>query len=429
MNNIVKNIMKHMGIYIVTIVVLWSCLIISASIPNELIKENMVSSLYTYSNVEPFQITKEMQLNSAIDNYADTISLNIAWNMGVGDSITSSIDTKYYDGEELGENAGLYYTVIESKEPNIDYTRYWHGNSIFIRILHLVTNVQGIKTIGSITLYILIGITIFMLRKNIEIALCLVLSLITVHFWNISLALEYQPAFILTFLLIPIYLYLERKNDHYLTYLSVISGVSIAFFDFLTTETMTILLPLAIVFAVRHKENRLGTLSLNIPLIIQCGAIWGISYVATFITKWSLASLITQTNAFISALSSVGERVSGDLSYFAEAPDTFLSAPLANIMMVFGGPIRVNYIKLLIYISFTLLILFSIWYLFRRNRFEKDITVILLFLASIVFIRYLVLNNHSYLHCFFTYRAMITVVFAIFISLYLNISLNKETKK
>ena len=155
----------------------------------------------------------------------------------------------------------------------------------------------------------------------------------------------------------------------------------------------------------------------------------GISYVATFITKWSLASLITQTNAFISALSSVGERVSGDLSYFAEAPDTFLSAPLANIMMVFGGPIRVNYIKLLIYISFTLLILFSIWYLFRRNRFEKDITVILLFLASIVFIRYLVLNNHSYLHCFFTYRAMITVVFAIFISLYLNISLNKETKK
>ncbi|MBR3694299.1 MAG: hypothetical protein IKL88_07225, partial [Erysipelotrichales bacterium] len=412
----------------VTIVVLWSCLIISASIPNELIKENMVSSLYTYSNVEPFEITQEQQLNSTADHYADTILLNIAWNMGVGDSITSSIDTKYYDGEELGENIGLYYTVIEGVEPNTDYTRYWHGNSIFIRILHLFTDVEGIKTIGLVTLCILIIITMIMLHKHLGIALCLLLSLIAVHFWNIQLALEYQPAFIITFLLIPVYLYLEKKNDHYLSYLSVISGVSIAFFDFLTTETMTILLPLAIVFAVRYKENRLGTLKETILKIIQYGMIWGISYIATFITKWSLATIITGTNAFTSALSSVGERVSGDLSNFAESPDTFLSAPLANIMMLWGGPVRVDYIRILVNVSLTLLILFSIWYLFRSKKFHKDITMILLFLGGIVFIRYLLLNNHSYLHCFFTYRAMITVIFTLLTSLSLNISFKEEQR-
>ncbi|MBR3693738.1 MAG: hypothetical protein IKL88_04355, partial [Erysipelotrichales bacterium] len=272
-------------------------------------------------------------------------------------------------------------------------------------------------------------ISLYMLRKNIGIALCLVLSLLAVHTWNIRLALEYQPAFILTFLLLPIYLYLERKGDHYLSYLSVIGGVSIAFFDFLTTETMTILLPLAIVLCVRCKEERSGTFSKNLPLIIQCGAIWGISYVSTFITKWSLASIITKENAFTNALSSVGERVSGDLTHFAEAPDSFLSAPLANIMMVFGGPSRVNYIRLLIFTTFSLLILFSIWYLFRSTRPKKEIVKCLGFLASVVFVRYLVLNNHSYLHCFFTYRAMITVIFALFASLYLNISLKQEKRK
>ena len=42
--------------------------------------------------------------------------------------------------------------------------------------------------------------------------------------------------------------------------------------------------------------------------------------------------------------------------------------------------------------------------------------------------RYLLLSNHSYLHCFFTHRALVSVIFAVFMALWLNIELPNRKK-
>ena len=87
----------------------------------------------------------------------------------------------------------------------------------------------------------------------------LVCALSAVQFWNIRLCMEYQPVFLVTFLLCPLYLAAERRSIS-LTLLSAAGGCMAAFFDFLTAETVTLLLPLILVTAVRAKEKRLGTL-------------------------------------------------------------------------------------------------------------------------------------------------------------------------
>jgi hypothetical protein len=110
----------------------------------------MVQSALTYQSREPFEVTKENQLNSIADHYADTIWLNVAWNLGNGDPLTSTLRTNYYDGGEQGENMGLYQSVVEGMASNTDYTRYWHGTVIFIRLLHLFTDVEGVKLIGFV---------------------------------------------------------------------------------------------------------------------------------------------------------------------------------------------------------------------------------------------------------------------------------------
>jgi len=405
--------------------VLWLLLFFSALIPNEIIRENYENSVDYYSDKNAFEFTNGKKINSVADNYADSIWLNISWNMGSDDPLKSSIQTEYYDGEELGENAGLYYTVTEGTLPNTDYTRYWHGTAIFIRLFHLFTDVQGIKNIGFISFLLLMVISLLVLikRKHWDLAVILVLSLAAVQVWNIRLSLEYQPSFIIAFLMIPVFLFLEKRGDKWLTVLSIISGTAVAFFDFLTTETVTILLPLALVAAVRSKENRLGILWENLFRSFKCGLCWICAYAGAFIVKWLAASIVTNSNSFETALFSVAERMGNKVEMYGDKPNSIYSSVAANLSMLFGSEVRVQTGLIIFGIACTVLVLLSVWYLFRSNENRISVSVILLGFGLIVLIRYFILNNHSYLHCFFTYRALVTAVFALFSIVWLNTEL------
>ena len=57
------------------------------------------------------------------------------------------------------------------------------------------------------------------------------------------------------------------------------------------------------------------------------------------------------------------------------------------------------------------------------GKYKSEATIILIVLGAVVLIRCLTLNNHSYLHCFFTYRALVTPIFALLAVMWLNIEL------
>ncbi len=422
---------KHTAVFAVVLFLLWLLLFLSALIPNDMIRDNMEQSALSYKERTAFEFADGKKLNSVADHYADSIWLNVSWNMGEDSPLISSIRTNYYDGGELGVNAGLYLSVTQGTEPNKDYTRYWHGTVMFIRLGHLITDVEGVKLIGFIAFLLLVGLTIFILarKRHWDLAVILALSLAAVQIWNIRLSMEYQPGFILAFVLVPLFLILERRDDKWLTILSVVSGTAVAFFDFLTTETVTILIPLALVIAVRTKENRLGSLKENLLLLLKCGICWVLSYGGAFIVKWLIASMVTNTNAFETALSSVAERMGNKVEMYADKPKSILSAVAANLSMLFGSEIRVDAGRTALGIIFLVLILLSVWYLFRGKDKKSEATIILIVLGAVVLIRCLALNNHSYLHCFFTYRALVTPIFALLAAMWLNIELPHKKRR
>ena len=418
---------KHTAVFAVVLFLLWLLLFLSALIPNDMIRDNMEKSALAYKERTAFEFTNGDKLNSVADHYADSIWLNVSWNMGKGNPLISSIRTNYYDGGELGENAGLYLSVTQGTEPNKDYTRYWHGTAMFIRLGHLFTDVEGVKLIGFISFLLLVGLSLFILAKNKhwDLAIMLALSLAAVQIWNIRLSMEYQPSFILAFMLIPLFLALERRGEKWLTVLSVISGTAVAFFDFLTTETVTILLPLALVIAVRTKENRLGSLKENLLLLLKCGICWVLSYGGAFIVKWLVASMVTGENAFALAFSSAEVHTLGGNMQTIDIenrPDNFISGLLANLTVLFGGTERVQPERVMLGLIICLLLIFSVWYMLRKKESSKG-TTSLLILGGLVFVRFLVLNNHSYVHEFFVYRTLITPIFALLASVWLNIEL------
>ena len=68
--------------------------------------------------------------------------------------------------------------------------------------------------------------------------------------------------------------------------------------------------------------------------------------------------------------------------------------------------------------------------LYRKERIEK-VSKIFLLIAFIPYIRYLVMSNHSYSHCWFTFRAQISSVMALLLAVAVNLDkdlLKKEFK-
>ena len=143
----------------------------------------------------------------------------------------------------------------------------------------------------------------------------------------------------------------------------------------------------------------------------------------TIFVKWCLASVLTGTNKFMSAFNSAGERISGsnpgtgELSFLMQK----LAAPAANLSVLFGGSDRLSGISFVLGILFFVLFsVISLGTLRFGKKENKTATKILIILGSIIMVRYLVLNNHSYIHAFFTYRGMMSMVIALLFIILLN---------
>ena len=145
-------------------------------------------------------------------------------------------------------NYGLY-AALNGVAPDTDYSRYWHGSVIFIRPLMAFMSARGVKAVGLAAVIILAAVCcgILVKKRQCFAAAALAVSLCCVHVWNVGMSLEYIPMFIVTMAMCILYVLLEKKGDIYVTVLSVIGGAAAAFFDFLTAETLSILLPLLLV--------------------------------------------------------------------------------------------------------------------------------------------------------------------------------------
>ena len=263
-----------------------------------------------------------------------------------------------------------------------------------------------------------------MKKRQYFAAAALTVSLCCVHVWNVGLSLEYIPMFIVTMAMCILYVLLEKKGDIYVTVLSVIGGAAAAFFDFLTAETLSILLPLLLVIIIRYSDDRLE--GNGLPLVIKSGGCWGAAYLMTFIVKWAAASAVTGENKFVSAIHSAEVRIDGETDM--SLPMQIISAPMANISTLFGGDVRVDGGRIALGLILTVLISGSICLLLGSKKPPKaEITIAVLGLVP--YLRYIVLSNHSYLHEYFTYRAQAATVMALCALVWLGIRDNKPTKK
>lgn len=419
----------YTGLFAALLLVLYLLLVFSAAIPNSAIIKNMLDSAEYIANEEPYVFSDDGKHQNITDNLADQMWLNIGWHMGSGNPFVSALDTRYYDGEKYGPPVGLFLSVAQGHKANADYTRYWHGTAGIMRVLHLFTDIHGIKFLGMVCLVLLLWRTLRVLFRSghWDLGLCLLVSLLLVQVWNLHLSVEYQPCFLICFGLCPAFLRLESRGDFYLNLLAIVSGTMTAFFDFLTTETITILIPLILVIAIRSRECRLESPRRVLEMLLRCGICWALAYLGTFAVKWGAVSLATGENHFLSAFDSVGQRVNGVVTEGnTRKMPGMLTAIVSNLTVLFEGTSRTEYRIVISNLFVIVILIFVVYRMYQVRQILRPGTVFILMLGSLVLLRYSILANHSYMHSFFTYRALASTIFAVLVAMLINLQPRKK---
>lgn len=353
---------------------------------------------------------------SKVDQIADAILLSIAYHIDPEHPLETVLIDRYYRGSlNNSMNESFARSVEEEVAPDTVYLRYWHGSLIFVRPLLMFFSLGQMKIFHGAVIGILLVIIFAMLirRGYLSEAISFGISMGVVSIWFVPLSLEYTWMFLLALVVSAFAIRftdsVENEERIYLFFL--LTGMFTSYLDFLTTETLTLLLPLLLMVRIRSRK---GTCLWKTAL--GCCMLWGIGYVVTWVSKWLLVFLVLGINPipFIQGNFFTHLGVHDGLGAMEQIIESFQR----NLSMLF--PFGYGKIGAIV---FTVSAAAGIFLLIKNNaRIKKNINwqLILLYgmLGLIVYVRYAVIRHHGWFHYFFTYRAQASVILAIcFISL------------
>ena len=417
-----KKVLKYIIIFVGTVLLLYSSLVITAKIPRKAIEKNIKESAQFYKKVQGIHRYKLGRVDTYIHYFADTRKLNVLYSMDSKETFKSTLWSKYYMKTHMDTTFDFINLVEHDEKPNDNYLRYWNGCLAILRPLLTVFNIAEIYFINKIVLAILTMILLVLLfRRSKKLSIAYFLSLILTTSWYASYCIEYSVLFYVMFITSIIALIIDnpkkdiKKVNEKLFILFFVTGIVTTFVDFLTTELLTIFIPLIFILVIRKEENRLGSLKETIIFVIKTGLLWFAGYGLMWLAKWILASVVLRINAFDYVKKNLSLRFSG-LQGAPNQKVLHLGALERNIFSLsFMYYIRENINNWRVWyfisiITITILI-FTNW----KELKNKKYLIILWIFALVPYARYLILANHSYRHAMFTFRdQIITLVVFIY---------------
>ena len=437
-----------------TIVICIALLFVTALIPQNALQKNMEKSSDYYNNHQMFDHVTDYMFLSRQDNYADCILTNIIYHIDQNNLAESILSASYYNPEDENVQTSFAYAVGNKVEPDVDYSRYWHGSMVLLRPLFVIFDIAGVRMVlGILILLMTVWFEILLFKNRYSIfGVCYGVGLMLVSVWMCAFCVEYAMPFVVMSMELPVLFVLltrayekkdaqndkvkrdenkldnqkadehkldNRKPEVLLWAVLAWAGIVTAFVDFLTTETVTFTMAYILYLIVKNRHNQMKPIKEELICLIKSGIVWLGSYGLMIALKWALALAVLGKDAFFNALSQAALRISGDATLGnvpgAEVVSNYerISGALwRNIGCIYPFKSTMSYGTAMIFILLVGLIVFSIWYLFREKT-KSCINKVLVIVSLLPVMRFLVLNNHSYIHFFFTYRALLVSVVVI----------------
>ncbi len=401
--------MKSLLIYIrasallVLIFIMFSFL--SCLLPDEPVRKNIERSVQYLEGISEYPEPIISGRKHSLDYYMDGLIMNMIYSIDNEEPFKSAMSgrSRQQGGPYTTQIDQLKYS-IENKNlaPNVEYARYWHGNTFFFRFFFMFMDYNELKWfIYMITSLLLVVFTIVLYQNTGGLrTLGMISGLLMVNIYLMQFSMQLSPVLMIGIVACFILNRRFRKRPETVPFVFFFAGAFVSYFDLLTAPLLTLGLPMLLWIGLETKRSDHSILH-SLKKLVQFGSLWSVAYAGIWGVKWLLTWPFIGYDIFKDVKAQVLLRASAvDNSRISAVATNFNQLPLVVINLI--------------------LIVLLILVIFRFNRRGIKQSVLYLAVAVLPFIWYLATANHSVYHFWYTYRNLgITVsgVFLAFISL------------
>ena len=309
------------------------------------------------------------------------------------------------DGWAPGESLRDYCNGV-GVDKEISYGRYWHGYLALLKPLLMITNLNSIRMMMSVTQLLLVGIIIYFAAKrgNGKLALAFLAAVPFFYFVSMFTSLSLSICFYIMAVVVLISLCCHEKLKEKKRYFNffLIIGMAVAYFDFLTYPLVTLAFPLIVVLYLDKEAWKA-----KLKKIFGYGIQWGFGYLGLWSAKWIFSDLLTDSNVIRDAVSTVLERTGA-------ASD---GNKITGLFLVFSRNLEV-YFNWSFYILAFFVIIFLAYHIVKNKEVYTNLEslkerFVILSVALFPIIWYFVTQNHSEEHYMFTCKNIAIMIFAV----------------
>lgn len=246
--------------------------------------------------------------NSTLDNFTDALMLETASYRGdespfekAAASYRNAISGKGSPHEQI---VALHLDEIdgEAKIEHHSYARYWHGYVVFLRPVLEFMSYNWIRKCNTILQSILYAIIIVLLVKELSVA-AIPFLVMTAFFVPeaINKSIQYSTSTYVILLAVMVILNLYNKilQEKKHIELFLIIGMATSYLDLLTFPSVTLSLPLCVLFLLKEKsESENISLKSKLIFLFSCCLAWLVGYGGMWASKWIIA-FIFQGKEFV----------------------------------------------------------------------------------------------------------------------------------
>ncbi len=431
--------LKYLIIFFILIGSYLTLMTLSSIIPSSFLQENVKKSSETLFKDDEKKTYELGYKDETIFTFTDALMINTAYSIDSNHPIKSFIlarknyipaQTKieYIDSQyNLGaspnyknaKTGDIYQTKElyglmhgENIEESFEYARYWHGYLVILRPLLVFFSYTSIRIILFILTLILMITMLVLIAKKIDMTTAVIyaLALLCINIFVVSQSMNEILVFIVAFISTIILLIKKNKIKDFFVFFFVIGSIT-NFIDFLTAPIVTLGIVGTTYFLLLQKEKKNRTIKEMIKQILMISIAWALGYALTWSAKWIITQVFFDRNLISQAIEQAFYRMKLPTNtqtkftiitvlyqnlQFLSFPVVYFIAILASIFMLF------HIIKKKEKISF-------------QSNIKDAIPYFTMFFLPIAW--YFVLQEHSLIHAFFTYRILVVSILNLFIIL------------
>ena len=395
-----SKIIKLFLMLVASIGIGYTLLVMAYLIPLNNIKENLGNSYQLLETEGAWRKLIGEHEDTLLDNWTDSTILIETGYKYLQPAYQAALlvpECSVIDNNPTDSFIKLYRQDADVQVTEWNYVNYWHGYLIFMKPLMTFMTYGQIRYLNQFLQTALIGVILALLgmRRKVWYAIPVVLSYIFLNPAVVSMSIQYNTMFLITFIQVLVILIFNdsyKKKDIWVYHFFIV-GCATSYFDFLTYPIIGYGVPMILLISFYPSDIKKEFLNL-----IKTGLAWCFGYIGMWAGKWVLGTVLTDENILQQAIERIWYRSRGDASEY-----TYMDILKRNLELR----------KDVIVISIIFMLGCLVYLIVRKTVIDWRKLVAYLLLSAIPFAWFFVAANHSYIHYFFTYRNLTIVVMGI----------------